>query len=72
MEPERTQQNKGFSNQRFVSIIFCLLIKGFRNFRFSVVFILWLASFANQHTKSIEEQTFQIHSSKTSEDRYTM
>ena len=55
MEFERSRQNKSFSNQHFVSITFCLQIIGFQNFYFSIVFILWLALFANQHTKSIEK-----------------
>ena len=55
MKPERAQQNKSFLNQDFVSITFRLEIIGFQNFYFSIVFILWLAFFANQYTKSIEK-----------------
>ena len=38
-----------------VSNTFCLAIIGSQNFCFPIVFILWLAYFANQHTKSIEK-----------------
>ena len=38
-----------------MSITFCLGIIGFQNFCYSIVFILWLEVFANQHTKSIEK-----------------
>ena len=38
-----------------MSIAFYLGIIGFQNFCFSIVFILWLALFANDHTKSIEK-----------------
>ena len=56
MEPERARQNESFFKKiNTVSITFCLGIIGFHNFRFSIAFILWLALFANQHTKSIEK-----------------
>ena len=55
MELERARQNKSFINQHFVSVPVCFGITGFRSFCFSIVFILWLAFFANQHTKSIEK-----------------
>ena len=55
MERERAWQNMSFLNEHFVSITFCLGSIGFQNFCFSIVFILWLAFFANQQTKSIEK-----------------
>ena len=54
MEPERSRQNKSFLNQHFVFITCCFEIIGFQNFCFSIVFLLWLACFANQHTKTVE------------------
>ena len=38
-----------------MSITYCLGIIDFQNFCFSIVFILWLAFFASQHTKSMEK-----------------
>ena len=38
-----------------MSNTFCLAIIGSQNCCFPIVFILWLAYFANQHTKSIEK-----------------
>ena len=55
MEPERARQNKSFLNWHFVSIFSRLEIIGFQNFCFSIVFTLWSAFFANEHTKSIEK-----------------
>ena len=54
MESERSRQNEFFKSKQ------CVYHFLFRNYRLSTLlffhcFILWLALFANQHTKSIEK-----------------
>ena len=48
-------------NQHFVSITFRSGIIGFQNFSFSIVFIFWLACFANQHRKIEKQKLFIVY-----------